>query len=296
MAELFDISRQDLAAAKAAFEERDFRLMNILANRLMSNVLFGSEGEKIFALPGFFLKDMALDFINLRDETGLNDLHKIAKTSIAQVEEALKRDLDLASFWSAYLKYWNDTRKVNMTAAERKNYKDNAAFTSRAVSFLSKELFEGDSVFLENSLVIKGFLQEMDRISRCHGADDREMVLCLMVKAIDWVNDYYRLACLSAQGVVNSECIKTKLSPFLERIKRWRDEQEEAPYKNASDILCDSILEWRRYYIVYLERGRLSPEAERRIELPLDTKKRIGDTIAEALQKDISAKRGKVRH
>jgi hypothetical protein len=295
MAEILDITRQDFAAAKAAFEERDFRLMNILANRLMSNVLVGSEDEKMFALPGFFLKDMALDFITLRDDAGLNDLHKIAKASIAQVEEALKRDLDLASFWSAYLKYWNDTRKLNMSAAERKSYKDNAAFTSRAISFLSKELFTGESVFLENSLIIKGFLQEMDRIIRCHGADDREMVLCLLVKVMDWLHDYYRLACSSAQGVVNSECIKTKLSPFLERIKRWHDEQEQAPYKNASDILCDGILEWRRYYIVYLERGRLSAEAERRIELPLDTKKRIGDTIVEALQKDVAAKRGKIR-
>ena len=166
MEQILDISRQDFAGAKAAFEERDFRLMNILANRLMSNVLFANKDEKLFALPGFFLKDMALDFITSRDETGVNDLYKIAKASIAKVEDSLKGNFDLATFWSAYFKYWNDMRKVNVSSTERKAYKDNIAFTSNAISFLSKELFEGESVFLEGSLVVKGFLQEMDRIIR----------------------------------------------------------------------------------------------------------------------------------
>ncbi|HEU4343215.1 MAG TPA: hypothetical protein VFU31_16810 [Candidatus Binatia bacterium] len=296
MAEVVDISRQGFAAAKAAFEERDFRLMNILANRLMSNVLFGTGDEKTFALPGLFLKDIAVDFIPLKDGNGVDDRHRIAKAAIAQVERALKSDLDLAVFWATYLKYYNDSRKVDMSAIERRTYKEHPTFTSQAISFLCRELFEGESVFVENSLLAKGTLQEIDRLIRCHGADDREIVLFLLVRVIDWLNDYYRLACTSAQGVVNLDCVKSKLSPFLARVRKWREEQERMPFENASDILCDGILEWRRCFIVYLERGRVSPETERRIELPVETKKRIGDTIAEALQKDVAARRGKGRH
>jgi hypothetical protein len=290
MAEIFDICRQDFTAAKLAFEERDFRLLNILGNRLMSNVLFGSQDEKLLALPGFFIKDVALDF--LKDDTKLDELHRIAKVSIGQVDEAFKRDFDLARFWSVFLKYWNDVRKTNLTATERKAYKDNAAFTVQAMSFLSNELFKDDFVFQENSLIIKGVLQELDRIVRCHGADDSDIILGLLLRVIDWINDYYRQAFSSAQGVVNVELVKSQLSPLLEAVKEWRATKEILPFTNGSTILCDAILEWRRCFIRYLERGRLSPEAERRIELPLDTKKRIGDTIAEALQRDV-AKRGK---
>lgn len=291
MVEMFDICRQDFTAAKLAFEERDFRLLNVLGNRLMSNVLFGREDEKLLVLPGLFIKDVALDF--LKDDTKIDELHRIAKVSIGQVDEAFKRDLDLARFWSAFFKYWNDVRKINLTATERKAYKDNAAFTVQAMLFLTNELFNDDFVFQENSLIIKGVLQELDRIVRCHGADDADIFLGLLLRVIDWINDYYRQAFSSAQGVVNVELVKSQLSPFIQAVKEWRETKEKLPFTNGSRILCDAILEWRRCFIRYLERGRISPEAERRIELPLDTKKRIGDTIAEALQRDVAKRGGK---
>jgi len=293
MADIYEICRQDFTAARLAFEERDFRLLNILGNRSMSNVLFGNgKDDNILALPGFFLKDVALDFLTLKDETRIADLYRTARDSIERIDEAFKRELDLAEFWSTFSKYSNDARGAGRTVAEGKAYKDNLAFTSQAFSILMSTVVDKDLVFQQHSMVIKGFLYEADRIIRCHGADDTDFLTTLLMRCADWLNDYYRQAFSSGQGVIDLERVKGKLLPLLESIKQWRDEKEKSPFKNASTILCNAIVEWRRCFVLYLERSRVSAEAERRIELPVEAKKRIGETIADALQKDLG-KRGK---
>jgi len=59
MVGIYEILRQDFEAARGAFVEADFHDMNICANRLMSNVLFGFENDTKYILPGFFLRIIA---------------------------------------------------------------------------------------------------------------------------------------------------------------------------------------------------------------------------------------------
>jgi hypothetical protein len=293
MAEVLSIVKQDFAAAKAAFDQRDFPQMNIFSNRLMSNLVFGEREQKELVLPGLFLKDVASDFLALREEAITDELHKSAATSITKIGEVISSDLDLVRFWNVYTEYYKNLRKLSMSPIERQAYKDNIPFTWAAMLFLSKEIFEGKALFVENGLILKGFLQEADRLMRCHGAQSRELVAFSLVKVLDWLNEYYRVMFSSVGAGIDLAAVKSRLSPFLERIKDWFQNSEELPYMNATGILCDGILEWRICYINYLERGRGPMESERRIELPVEAKKRIGDTIAEALQKDVATRRGK---
>jgi hypothetical protein len=293
MAEVLNIVKQDFAAAQVAFDQRDFALMNIYSNRLMSNLIFAERDQKKLVLPGLFMKDVASDFLGLREESTIDEFHKTANLSIAKIRDCITPDLDLARFWNDYVEYYKNLRKVVMNPIERKTYKDDVKFTREAMLFLSRQIFEGQALFTENGLIIKGFLQEADRLMRCHGAEARELVAFSLVKTLDWLNEYYRLMCSSTGAGVDLEAVKSKLSPFLEAIKEWFRNSEELPYTNATDILCDGILEWRICYINYLDRGRQPMESERRIELPIEAKKRIGDTIARALQKDVATRRDK---
>jgi hypothetical protein len=294
MAGLFEIVKQDFAATRAAFEDRDYPQMNIFANRLMSNVIFGDHNEKMFALPGFFMKDVAVDFVTMRDEAAQDELRKIASLAVDAINKILQPDFEVGRFWSIYLGYIRNVFKITMLPVEVRSYKENTHFTNQAILFLAKELFEGDSVFQHNGLTIRGFLQEADRLMRCHGANDRDIILFLLVQVINWLSDYYWIASSSPDGTISLDRFRSRLVPFLGRVKAWNDaETEQSPYANATNILCDGLMEWRLCFIRYLEKGRQSIESERKIELPIDTKKRIGDTIAEALRKDVVATRAR---
>jgi hypothetical protein len=48
------------------------------------------------------------------------------------------------------------------------------------------------------------------------------------------------------------------------------------------------LFEWRLFFVRYFELGRAVTPDERKIELPPEAKKRLGNTIAEALRKDLS--------
>jgi hypothetical protein len=56
--------KQDLAATYEAFQVDNFEECNILANRFMANSVLA--GDKKVFLPGFLIKEVAVDFVNLR--------------------------------------------------------------------------------------------------------------------------------------------------------------------------------------------------------------------------------------
>ena len=62
---------KNIKVATLSFKTEDFQLMNIIGNRIMSDSLFGSiEG---FALFGFFVKQMALNYLNLKPRISESD-------------------------------------------------------------------------------------------------------------------------------------------------------------------------------------------------------------------------------
>ena len=292
MTEVYEATRQDFAAARAAFDDSDFQQMNICSNRLMANVLFGD--EKLYAVPGFFMKNLAIEFVRGGvDSTLARDLRPIAEAFIAKIDKAFQPEVDLHLIWDAYFEYTENTRKLHMTPGERKTYRDNKAFSSRAFSYLASELLAGEALFHEHGFGLKAFMTEADRIVRNHGVEKKDVVLLALIVALDRLNGYIRVACSSASEGQNMDCVKSLLAPFVDRIKSWHERPEDLPYADATGTLCDIILEWRKYFLRHLEPGRVAVSEQQQIELPADAKKRIGDTIAQALQKDLVGKRGK---
>jgi hypothetical protein len=279
--DIYEVIRQDFAAATAAFEEADFSQLNMYSNRLMGNALFGN--QKQYGLIGFFLKSIATDFLKGGVNTELETrLRPIASTFISRLHECLQPTTDLNGVWEGYFAYKESSRKLHMNSVERRVYRDNVGFTKQAFSYLADELLIGDAVFHEHGLVSTAVLVEIDRAIRNHGAEQRELVLQSLVVAFDRLIGYMKVAFSSdAQG------LRSTISPWLQRIKQWTSHEERLPYDEASEILCDMVFEWRRMYIRYMELGRAVPREERKIELPLQAKQKIGDTIAEALQKDL---------
>lgn len=288
MAELYEIIRQDFAAVAAACSEDDYSLMNVYSNRLMGNCLFAPGKE--FGLIGFFLKDVAIDFLNLGTASeSQKALKPVASALISKLNDGLKPQLELRSIWDGYFAYVDSSRKLFMTPIERRVYKDDKVFTALAVSRLA-EFLRDEIMFEEQGQLLKGIASECERLIRIHGAQGREIVFNCLVSCLDRLTDYVKLGCAK-----QANCMKDALTPWLDKITAWSEEKESSPYKHASDILADLVLEWRRSFIRYADLPRATAKEERRIELPAEAKKRLGDTIAEALKKDLVQKKPKSR-
>jgi hypothetical protein len=285
---LYEVTKQDFAAAKGAFDANDFQQMNILANRLMANVLFGD--QKLYAVFGFFMRGLASDFLAVSRDSGLlEELRPKAEVFLDKLERAFTPEIDLDLIWESYFEYEESTRKLHMTAVERKTYQDNAAFTAQAFRHLVAEFLAESAIFHQRSLVFKGFLQEADRLVRNHGADRPTLIFLLLIKALDWLNEYLRFSWSLPTGQLDVDSFKSNLCPILNRVKEWHERSEGPPYTEATTFLCDIILEWRRCFVRYGEPAR----QEQKIDLPPEARKRIGDAIAQALYKGPEDKRKK---
>jgi len=174
-----------------------------------------------------------------------------------------------------------------MSAVERKAYKTNRAFTAQGLEYLTKRFFDDPFLASRDGVLLRALLLEADRLIRNHGAENRELVFLSLMTALDWVDRYVAIAFAAAEKSGDSDRVKGDLDSYLNRIQTWYSGSEKIPYNGATAILCDILVRWREYYLRYLERTRTSPEEERRVELPGQVKQRIGETIAQALQKDI---------
>jgi hypothetical protein len=295
MANLYEVTRADFTAAKAAFDSGDFQQMNVYSNRLMSNVLFGE--DNLYVLPGFFMKNIAIEFIRVGgDSTIGRELRPKAQAFISKLKDAFKEQIDLTAIWESYFEYDKATRKLHMTEVERKAYKENAAFTDEALDYLLREfLFDGNSLFLENNLVLKGILIEADRLVRNHGVGSKHSVMVCLLIALDRFYEYARMECTSPREGLNRQALEQILTPFIDGLKRFHEEKSQAPFEAATELLCKIILDWRRCFIRYMELGKPSMAEEGKIKLPIEARKKIGETIAQALQKDLNSKGRKDR-
>jgi hypothetical protein len=66
-----EMYEKNINVAILAFKTEDFQLMNIIGNRIMSDSLFGDAEE--FALLGFFVKQTALNYLNLKPRISDSD-------------------------------------------------------------------------------------------------------------------------------------------------------------------------------------------------------------------------------
>ncbi len=295
MSDVYDATKQDFASARAAFDTNDFQHMNVCANRLMANVLFAEEDQKLYAIPGYFLRTVAGEFLAMREGDFAKELRSMAESFIAKLDIAFQRELNLTAVWEGYFEYRERERRVLLTPYERKIYKDNKTFSRKGFAYLTKELFEGDSLFHHQSALLTVIQVEADRLIRNHGAEKKDIALLLIWIALAGLNGYCLVECSSIDKEETAKCLKSKLMPYVDRIRNWYASSEEVPFTDGTSILCDLILAWRRYYVKYGEVGRTSGESERRVELPDEARKRIGETIAQALQKDLLEKHSKAK-
>ena len=288
--------QQDIAAAIRALDKDDFENMNIFANRAMANAIFGP--DKNILLLGFFLKDVALELMNLRaakkKPTAVTTAKVLASSFVDKLKVlAQKKDFQEAEAWALYLDFSNKIRKYTMMEIEEQVYKDSTEFMRVATNWIIQHLDKNRDVLLEPSnQFLTGILNELGRIYKIHGVDLRELyVLCLLI-ALDRVYDYVEMESRMSDGRLDEKKIRDRVFPFIDRIVTiFKDEKREPAAAEVDEVLYELIYKWREAFIHYMEvRPAPGLVAERGVQLPEETRKKISEAISKALEKETRPK------
>lgn len=295
MTEIFQIVGCDIEASVKAFKENDFENMNIFANRSMANAILGE--DKRLVLPGFFMKEFTIIFGSLEARGGREaPAFSIAKTRGLTFVQQLSQTISKEDFAEDTL--WNEFHTANaelsgflMSKFEEGTYKEDKIFSARAykwlVDFLEKEK---ETLLKPRNSLLKGVLNDMDRIFRIHGGALPETYAFSLVRALDRYYDYFTRANEKNDGTLDEEKISAGIFPYIGKIKKlYSTAETKAPA--VTEVLWELVKGWRELFIKYMELRRPLVEVERGVELPEEAKKKITESVTKSLEKEVGAKK-----
>lgn len=283
---LFKVIFHDISAARKAFEENDFELMNILGNRIMSDALFGDERK--LALPGFFLKYMALVYLSAKPRLStslFSETKHIGREYIDSLSEFSENSKE-AELWESFHKFNNDIRSYAVTDIEREAYEEDPEIAHAALKWLVEYLNAKKEVLINrNNVLFKGILNEAERIFKVYGFRLTDTYFLSLLIALDRYFDYFRIQYRKPTGEVDEQKVKEIIFPYIEKLAQLMSSEREIKPETVGSILWDLIKGWREFFIQYMEFPRGT--VEQRIELPEESKKKLSEAIGKALEKEV---------
>jgi hypothetical protein len=277
--------QEDLKSVQRSCEADDFENMNVFANRMMSNAVI--ESDRKFMLIGFLLKDSAIEMLQLR-AGAKNGAISTAKSLVIKFAQSLddlsrKTDFDEEAMWNEYVDLSERIRRFHILPVEEKTYSANKEFTKKVADWMLNHLMSNQALLLEpRNRLLKGCLNEIGRAYRVHGADRREIVIFLLLTALDRFYSYARFAYL-IDSELDTKKMQDTIFPYVDRI--FKVVSGEIQAKSVDDILCELIAKWREAFVNYMELREVSGMAvERGVQLPEETKKKITEAITSSLE------------
>jgi hypothetical protein len=297
LAEVFQIVRCDIEASIKAFEANDFENMNMFTNRSMANAILGE--DKKLVLPGFFMKELVIIFGALEARGGREQhAFSTAKTrGLAYVkllsQTISEKDFDENKLWAEFHEANSELGKFLMNEFEEETYKEDNTFSEYAFKWLMDFLEkEKHTLSRPENMLLKGILNDMDRIFRIHGGTLHETYAFSLVRALSRYYDYFIVAHRKNDGTIDEEKIQSMIFPHVEKIKSMYLTKETKALA-VTEVLWELVKGWRELFIEYMELRRPTIEVERGVELPEEAKRKITESITKSLEKEVGVKKGK---
>ena len=282
-----NIIHEDLKVAISALDKRDYLHINIIGNRILSNSVFITNGPGF--LVGYFIKDISLllqkiDAIEQNDEF-IKKTKDVLESFAYNIE---KMDDDCTKYWKEYIDLKRNSRDFIIKKSELDNYTVNEKFTTEVCDELICLSEKREDMFLkDNNQFIKGLTHELDRIINEFDGPDNSYVLLVLFQSLSHLFNYYLMEAISVSMNFNAKILNDKFLPYIKKIRKIYDEQETFMI-NASELLQNIGTEWRRYFLYYLEPQNQLISNERRIELPPESRKKIGEIIKNSLERELN--------
>jgi len=283
------IFRKDMAGAIKALEDDDVEYLNIAANRIMSNSLFGT--EKKFVFPAFFLKDISFNLGLLRGSLPTSP-YSTAKSVAMNYARSLSREVQNETFepltlWKSYSDFKMELRKLTLAPIEQSIYDTtDLEFSKSGFSWLLNYLQENlGSMEVPKNILLKGVLNEMVRLYRNHGTDLNGVLTISLLTALDWCNDYARA--ISTSETSFAKIVRDEIIPNA-KDSLAALQKTEINIEDIDNLMWKFIVQWREYFLRYLELPRVvlsaREEPEKAIQLPEETKKKLTEAITKSIE------------
>jgi len=280
-----DISRiiqEDLNAALSAFRDDDFRLMNIYANRIMSNAILGE--DPMMMLPGFFLKEMSRIYGIIKAKKGLATFSTAKSLGETYVKSMRWPDGETKDVWREYHDFYVRISDHQMDEHEKGSYTVNHEFTKHAFRFFIQKMSE-DRTFLlnEHNRLVQGTLNELDRIFKVHKGDMSGLYTISLVRALQLYSNYMPYYDKEERGKV----IESSMFSYIDEIRNILQGESIDP-RDITVLLSRILHDWRMCYVHFMEAPSIIPvPAERRVPIAEETKEKISDAVAKALEEEV---------
>lgn len=253
MSSFVKIIKQDINAACKALEEDEFDLMNIFANRITSNAYFID--NKRLTLPGVLIKEVAFDFISLRKIKGdISSIKSIGKDFCDRLKKLIhEENVEIIGMWKSFYEYKTKVRKLQVTKIEQNIYTDNIEFCDAVITKLVTSVNDEQLKKAVNgeTRLIKGFINEIGRVISVHGTKPSQLSFLILLKMLDRNIDYLTYMPKKADSDVE-EIMKLAKQVF----QFWsssKSKKEDDIYTEATDILGNLTILWRKKFISYLD-------------------------------------------
>jgi len=293
--DLPQVARSDIEASINAFKENDFENMNIFANRSMADSIFGE--DKRLVLPGFFMKELATVFglleVRGKEQTAFSTAKTIGVNYVSFLSRLLReKGFEESELWQKFHEVNLELRKFVMSTVEGQTYKEDPEFTRYAFEWLVNYLKKKkETLFNPRNLLLKGILNEMDRIFRVYGGVLLDTYTLSLVRALDRYYDYCRKAYIGSDGTLDKDTIAKTIFPYIERIHGLSSAPPETQASMVNETLWELVKGWREFFIEYMELPRPRVEIERGVELPEEAKRKITESVTKTLEKEVGVKK-----
>lgn len=288
------VIKEDLKIAKKYLEKKP-ELVAVIGNRVMSNLLVADNNdENILMLAGWTLREISATLTNINrlgDESksvnGINISKDYLDKLIDYVSKNTYTDIKLCEL---YINYEKNIRVHILSESEDDIYTKKPEFTRKVNLMLIKHFLENKKLLLqENNHLVNGLISDMARVINEHGAKEGDYITFLIFKAFD---KYYDYALYSGMGldkkIENKEELESKLNPYIDKIVQLVplliENKNEELYKHSGNMFIDLGIEYRKNFINFSD--IYIPILKKEVELPLEAKERISETIARAFEEE----------
>lgn len=279
---------KDIQVANIYFKAEDFQLMNVLGNRIMSNSIFGS--VKDFALFGFFVKQMALNYMNLKPSISESDFldAKLVGEKYLDTLLSVNKDINISKSWADYHEFNIQIMQYSASDIDKKIkeiYEQNPNITENVRHWLIDFLIKDREILCDSkNNFIKGIINDFQRVGLSYGYQVKDTIIFSCLIALDRYYEYFVFQNTAQNGAVDKEIVKTTLFPYIDKIKQLSS-SIEINYEEVTVLLWQLTKAWREYFIYYSELPYKT--TQRPIELSKESKKKLSEAVSKALQREV---------
>ena len=199
---------KNMKVAVLSFKTEDFQLMNIIGNRIMSDAMFSN--SETSALLGFFVKQMSLNYLNLKPRVSESDFlgAKLVGEEYFDNLVSSSQDTSMAKYWTDYHEF--NIKIVQYSASDidksiKEIYEDNPSITEAVRYWLIDFLVKNRDILCDSrNNFFKGLINEFQRVGLTYNYEVTDTIAFSCLFALDRYYEYFVFLNTSENGTLDA--------------------------------------------------------------------------------------------